>query len=262
MPFCTTTQRVFRLTERQRHLSRGPGREPAQQVDDECLDVVPAGPGDLRRHALGVQERRERSGTLEVGRDRPRSGVGGLQVAAEGVDGGGDVSYNGRHGTRRPPASYLQRAAGNPPGSTRRRQRCTDCASMELASYRIGLAATRPTWNTIGPNGWACRLGDPAGNRKAPLAWHLPPARFSIVLDGPASEEVGDRPLRGPAHARDPRSEEHRDGAQSRNSGLYVGVSQLVRHDRFKSSEVPGGRFGLGPGRCHGAVSWRPVAHP
>jgi hypothetical protein len=145
---------------------------------------------------------------------------------------GGDDSYNGRYGTRRPPASYLQRAAGSPPGSTRRRRRCTDCASIELASYRIGLAATRPTWNTIWSKRLGVSLGGPAGNRKAPLPWHLPPARFSAVLDGPASEEVGDRPLRGPAHARDPRSEEPATARKAGIDGPYVGVSQLVlRHD-------------------------------
>ena len=41
-----------------------------------------------------------------------------------------------------------------------------------------------------------------------------------------------------------------RSTATARKAGIagpYVGVLQLVRHDRFKSSEVPGGKFGWPP---------------
>ncbi len=181
------------------------------------------------------------------------AGGGSSSTGAERAEAGGALGSSSPRCDRAPLNSRIPLPRDLPISGSRFGPKMSTASAWQ----RPGRPGTRLV-QTVGRVAWGAR---PATGKPA---WRgtCPPARFSTVLDGPASEEVGDRPLRGPAHARYPRSEEHRDGAQSRNSGTYVGVPQLVRHDRFKSSEVPGGRFGLGPGRCHGDVSWRPVTHP
>ena len=96
--------------------------------------------------------------------------------------------------------------------------------------------------------------GGPGRQPESPFGVALALRAVSTVLDRPASEEVGDRPLRGPAHARDPRSEEHptaRKAGIAGRTSAFRRASAVVAHRRAGPGEpahAPGtGPAGAGP---------------